>query len=194
MWPTRALHTLKRVYLYDLDVHGQLFLSSAKLRTLATAYRDPRFLATFYARLRRNEGTGDEAKELRKEGYEWISLCEGEENFLRPAEDGSALVYQDLQGQELVYAGGLTSPFDPSSLRVDPSTGYLFHPSPIPRRARDGKSPYGPYSLLRSSLVLERFSHSLDLDEKGGGSFEFDGRRYEIGTLRSGDVWKRQDC
>ncbi|BGP12709.1 hypothetical protein JCM10213_008847 [Rhodosporidiobolus nylandii] len=183
-----------RTYLYDLDIHGQLFLYAAKPRTLATCFRDARFLDTFYSRLRRNESDTDAARELRGRGYEWVSMCMGEENFLCPDEDGSAVVYQGLEGGSLTYAGSLSTPFDPFSLRLDPSSGYLFHPSPLPRRAKTGLSPYGPYSLLRSSLVLERFSDGLELDEDKGGSFEYEGRRYPIALLRDGDVWRRQDC
>ncbi|GAA5887641.1 hypothetical protein JCM6882_001479 [Rhodosporidiobolus microsporus] len=193
MLPTKLLRVAKsaaqqaRVYLYDLDIHGQLFLSSAKHRTLATCYRDPRFLAVFYARLRRNDGLSEEAARLRAQGYEFLSLCEGEENFLRPHKEGSALVFQALEGSDLAYGGAQTLPFEPSSLRLDPSTGYLFHPSPVPRRSKTGISPYGPYSLLRSSLVLERFSDSLELDEDGG-SYDFEGKRHSIGRLAAGDV------
>ena len=93
---------------------------------------------------------------------------------------------------ELTYgASSLSTPFSPSSLRVSPRTGYLFHPSPIPRRSTS--SPYGPYSLLRSALVLDHFADSLELDEKAGGSYEYDGKRYAIGTLKDEDVWWRQD-
>ncbi|GAA5896596.1 hypothetical protein JCM5296_004185 [Sporobolomyces johnsonii] len=182
-----------RTYLYDVDHHGQLFLSSTKHRTIATCYRDPTFLRTFYARLKRNDEGNEEATQLRKKGYEFVSLCMGEMNYLRPDREASALVFQDLQGLELVYAGDLTVPFDPTSLRVDSLTGYLFHPSPTPGRARDKVSPYGPYSLLRSSLVMERFSHSLELDDERGGSFEYEGKRYDIGVLKEGDVYRRQD-
>ncbi|GAA5835200.1 hypothetical protein JCM11251_006642 [Rhodosporidiobolus azoricus] len=196
MLPARVLKSVQaiasnsRVYLYDLDIHGQLFLSSAKHRTLATCYRDPRFLATFYARLRRNESRSEEAKALRSKGYQFVSLCEGEENYLRTDKNGSPLVFQALEGHDLLHAGVQPFPFDPSSLRLDPATGYLFHPSPIPRRSKTGESPYGPYSLLRSSLVLEHFSDSLELDENGG-SYAFAGKRYSIGRLREDDVWRR---
>ncbi|GAA5995053.1 uncharacterized protein JCM10292_004508 [Rhodotorula paludigena] len=177
-----------RTYLYDLDVHGQLFLSSAKHRNVATAFRDARFLDVFVARLRRNDAVGDgEAQQLRKDGYEFVSECMGEMNYLRPDSDGSGLVYTSLEGEELRYAGTLARPFEPDALRVDPHTGYLFHPSPPLRRKVDR---YGPYSLLRSSLVLEHLSSSLELDDKLGGSFEWAGRRREIRLLEEGDVWR----
>ncbi|GAA5846552.1 hypothetical protein JCM5353_005351 [Sporobolomyces roseus] len=190
---TRVLYKVatSRIYHYDLSIHGALFLSSTPLsrRASITAYRDPNFLRIFYARLRRNE----ENEELRKEGFEWVSHCAGEANFLRPAKDGTAIVFDDLVGGDLTYgAGSLSTQFSPSSLRASLHTGYLFHPSPIPRRST-ATSPYGPYSLLRSALVLDHFAGSLELDEKSGGTYEYEGERYEIGTLKDDDVWWRKD-
>jgi len=98
MHSTRVLYKVatSRIYHYDLSIHGALFLSSTPLsrRASITAYRDPNFLRIFYARLRRNE----ENEELRKEGFEWVSHCAGEANFLRPAKDGTAIVFDDLVG------------------------------------------------------------------------------------------------
>ena len=95
---TRTLSkaAISRVYQYDLSIHGALFLSSTppSRRATITSYRDPNFLRIFYARLRRNE----ENEELRREGFEWVSHCAGEANFLKPAKDGSAIVYDDLVG------------------------------------------------------------------------------------------------
>ncbi|GAA6032816.1 hypothetical protein JCM8097_000810 [Rhodosporidiobolus ruineniae] len=201
MLPSRVLlRAVPRTYLYDLDVHGQLFLSSTLHRTLANAFRGP-FLDFFFTRLRRNDAQDDEATRWRAKGYEFLSVCQGERNFLRPDKEGCGLVFQAIEGNDLRYADTLSTAFDPSSLRVDPSSGYLFHPSPLSRRSRSrstkaeepAASPYGPYSLLRSSLVLERFSDSLELDDEKGGSFEWAGMRYKIGLLREGDVWRRAD-
>jgi hypothetical protein len=202
-----------RIYLYDLSIHGALFLSETPVsrRASITAFRDPNFLRTFYTRLRRNE----EDPDLRKEGYEWVSHCQGESNFLRPSLDGTAIVFDDLvkggellshpyhtveadpmssfrSASELTYgAGSLSTPFLPDSLRVSPRTGYLFHPSPIPRRSQT--SPYGPYSLLRSALVLDHFASTLDLEDKGG-SYEFEGTTHAIKQLdEKEDVWWRAD-
>lgn len=210
--------TPPRIYLYTLSIHGDLYLSSSPHQTVATAYRDPRFLTTFFTRLRRNESEDDEARELRSRGYEFVSVCMGEENYLRPDKDGSGMVYQSLQDgrkftselftlpsplplvlsrtdsfrtAELHYGGTLIHPFSPSSLLLHPQTGYLFHPSPVSRRSKT--SHYGPHSLLRSSLVLERFAETLEMEESGGGSYEYEGRRWEFGVLKEGDVWQRRD-
>ncbi|TNY19757.1 Alpha/Beta hydrolase protein [Rhodotorula diobovata] len=119
-------------------------------------------------------------------------------NYLRPDKDGSGLVFQALEDGELQYSGSMTMPFDPRALRVDPATGYLFHPSPLPprtRRRQDAPSRYGPYSLLRSSLVIEHFAKSLELEEEegGGGTFEYAGEQHRIEPLQGGDVWRRRE-
>ncbi|GAA5926326.1 hypothetical protein JCM3775_000986 [Rhodotorula graminis] len=187
-----------RTYLYDVDWNGQLYLSDSKHRNVATAFRDARFLDTFWTRLRRNDTDDEgqaEARRLRAGGYEFVSPCQGEMNYLRPDPAGSGLVFQALEDGELRYADSLSLPFDPQALRVDAATGYLFHPSPAgSRRRRDAPSRYGPYSLLRSSLVIEHFAKSLELDEEGGGgTFEYEGEAYRIEPLQDGDVWRRQD-
>lgn len=120
---------------------------------------------------------------------------------------------------ELLYAGLERHGFDPSALKAD-ERGYLYHPSPLSaralalrsstarRRARRsagrnltdsrtevGEYGFGPYSLMRSSLVLEAFAESLELrdeEEGGGGTIEWQGQRYEIGRLGEGDAWNDQ--
>lgn len=88
-----------RSYFYDVDIHGQLFLSDAKHRNVATAYRDVRFLDTFFTRIRRNEDLAqEEAREARLKGYEFVSECMGEINYVRPDPEGTALVFQALDG------------------------------------------------------------------------------------------------
>ncbi|GAA5821823.1 hypothetical protein JCM10212_003232 [Sporobolomyces blumeae] len=209
-----------RVYHYDLTIHGALFLSSTPpdRRSTITSYRDASFLRVLYARMTRNDlgdrddsnvkwtrDQVDEAREARLHGYEWASHCQGELNLVRPAKDGSIVVFDDLKDGHLTFAAGsLSTPFRPDALRVSPSTGYLFHPSPPPPPASRRSalpstgSRYGPYSLLRSSLVLEHIADSLALDDNdagsnGGGSYEFDGKRYQIEALQADDVWRRID-
>jgi hypothetical protein len=89
-----------RSYFYDVDIHGQLFLSDAKHRNVATAYRDVRFLDTFFTRIRRNDHliATEEAREARLKGYEFVSECMGEINYVRPDPEGTAVVFQALDG------------------------------------------------------------------------------------------------
>jgi hypothetical protein len=81
-------------------------------------------------------------------------------------------------------------PFDPAALRVD-GRGYLYHPSPSPptRRNQAKSSPYGPYSLLRSSLVLTKLTDDLDLDlDNSSARYRWRGTTYDIGPLEEHEV------
>jgi hypothetical protein len=103
----------------------------------------------------------------------------------------------------LRWAGTYTSTFDPSSLKVDPESGYVYHPSPISplgsvrkRVEKEGvqANTFGAYSLLSSALVLQRLATGLDVDpdafpEGKGGSIEWKGERWPMGILQEGDVY-----
>lgn len=76
-------------------------------------------------------------------------------------------------------------------------SGYLYHPSPYPgtpswqRRLERSDSPlaspFGPYSLISSDVVVTHFASDLDVDESGG-TVLWQGKRWEVGVLREGDV------
>ncbi|KAM0793336.1 hypothetical protein ACM66B_000792 [Microbotryomycetes sp. NB124-2] len=146
--PSQAYSTAPtRTYLYDVDVHGQLFLSDTKQRNFVTCFKDPAFLKFFYSRVKMNEGVDPESLTLKSEGYEFVSPCGKELNFVRPAD--TVVVFQSLTSD-----GGLTwacrppppsdgqhadlgesqkeafvVKFEPDKLKAD-SRGYLYHPSP----------------------------------------------------------------
>ncbi|KAI5476374.1 UPF0598 protein C8orf82-like protein [Pseudohyphozyma bogoriensis] len=184
-----------REYFYEVDHTGGLYLSGTKVRNFTSCYKDPAFLDFFYKRLRLNDSDEEDANRYRKEGYEFVSPCGPEVNYVKP--DDSALVFQKLVPQGLTYAGTLIEPFQPSTLLVDPDSGYLYHPSPRQKSRRSSAtspttSQYGEYSLLRSSLVLEAFASSLRMEDERGGSFEWEGKTWEIGVIKPGQVLKRQ--
>ncbi|EST09291.1 Protein of unknown function DUF4505 [Kalmanozyma brasiliensis GHG001] len=123
------------------------------------------------------------------EGYEWISPCGPELNLLRCQD--TPIVFRELSDDgQLSWAGRQTETFQPDALVVDPTNGYVYHPSPQPsRRKKEGATDkYGRLSLLGSNLVLTRLADGLDIDpdafERGeGGSIEWKGRRYKLGLL-----------
>lgn len=98
---TTASPASPRSYFYDVDIHGQLFLSDAKHRNVATAYRDVRFLDLFFTRIRRNTAGAEEARHARSRGYEFVSECMGEVNYVRSDKHGTPLVFQTLDGSGL---------------------------------------------------------------------------------------------
>ncbi len=84
----------------------------------------------------------------------------------------------------LKWAGGLTEPFQPNKLVVDPSNGYVYHPSPQPSRRKRSKGDevdrYGALSLLGSNLVLSGWRTGwrlilISFAEGLGGSIEWKG-------------------
>ena len=101
-----------------VDVHGQLFLHDTVPKNLTSCFKNAEFLDFFFTRLRPNESpsaseeevsqleedwTDAKAGKLREEeacrlargqGYQWISPCMGELNFIK-AED-TPIVYKDL--------------------------------------------------------------------------------------------------
>lgn len=78
-------------------------------------------------------------------------------------------------------------------------SGYLYHPSPYPNtpswaRRLDNSStsapppsPFGPYSLISSDVVVTHFATDLDVDETGG-TVLWQGKRWDVGVLGEGDV------
>ncbi|SJX64788.1 uncharacterized protein SRS1_15213 [Sporisorium reilianum f. sp. reilianum] len=129
------------------------------------------------------------------QGYEWISPCGPELNLVRCQD--TPIVYRELGEDDgmLKWAGSLVEPFRPDSLVVDPSNGYVYHPSPQPSSRRRSKTSsaerYGSLSLLGSNLVLSRLAEGLEIDpdafDRGvGGSIEWKGQRYDLGLLGSG--------
>ncbi|WFD19389.1 hypothetical protein MCAP1_001619 [Malassezia caprae] len=123
---------------------------------------------------------------LQQEGMAWVSPCQGEWNVIHAID--TPIVFRQLtQDGHLVWGGNYTMPWDPAQLRVHPDTGYLYHPSPMPplRRVQArGVSPYGPYSLIASHVVLQHFADGLHMDlDAGGGTLAWGGREYALQPL-----------
>ena len=97
-----------RTYKYVIDHSGAVHLDSARERTLATAYRDKKFLDELYTGLRR------------RRGGKWASQCLGEYSLLRADTGDSAadaeiiVVFDRLVEEQLRFAGTLSEPFEPS--------------------------------------------------------------------------------
>ncbi|PWN33864.1 uncharacterized protein FA14DRAFT_108073, partial [Meira miltonrushii] len=207
-----------RAYRYAIDTHGQLFLHDTVPKNLTSCYKNPEFLNFFFTRIRRNyaeaakpetvanldeewteTGTysADQVLQLgRAQGYHWLSPCQGEYNIIRSAD--SPIVFRELSEDGILsWAGTLQTEFNPSALKVDAETGYVYHPSPVPpltslrKQVTKDFHPYGAYSLLSSALVLQRLATGLDIDpdafaDQHGGSIEWHGKRYNMGIVQDG--------
>lgn len=122
---TAPLGTLvPRTYHYDLDAHGQIFLTGTRHRNFTSNLaRDVSFADTFLRRIRRlKAGEAEDADEE----YTHVSVCAGEQNLVRIA--ATPIVFQDLVDDRLTWAGSFTLPFEPERICVS-DQGYLFHPS-----------------------------------------------------------------
>lgn len=212
-----------RAYRYAIDTHGQLFLHDTVPKNLTSCYKNPEFLNFFFSRVRPNDAKAADVESVahlddewtetgqfsadqtlqigRRQGYHWFSPCQGEYNLIRSAD--SPIVFRELsQDGTLTWAGNLQSNFQPFALKVDSETGYVYHPSPVPpltslrKQVTENYHPFGAYSLLSSSLVLQRLASGLEIDpdlfaEQQGGSIEWHGKRYNMGIIQDGiDVFR----
>lgn len=87
-----------RTYRYTLDLHGQLFLSSTPHKTFTSAHRDPRFLATFFRRLRPLDPL--EVDPADGFVYRWVSECLGERNLLYSVCGKTPIVFTRLEEEK----------------------------------------------------------------------------------------------
>lgn len=178
---TSAFYNLwaaKRVYFYQVDLRGRLFLDSPTLlrRNEATCLRDVQFLDFFFKHLQpiaRFSASPlytkwkDTIHQFENE-YPWISPCGRELNFVRA--DDTPIVYKDLieNGGEswLTYAGTLKQKFDPSRLAVRNERVYFINTT-------------GDLGLLHPDLA-QRISANIDLQS---GHFTWQSARYVLPTI-----------
>ncbi|KAI7964688.1 hypothetical protein MJO29_002786 [Puccinia striiformis f. sp. tritici] len=130
-----------RSYNYDIDLNGRVYLSDVRSRNFINCYRDVNFLNILFKKLRKNQIEPNH----QSIGPEELQLSQG--NF----EKGYKWMH------ELIYGGSMKKTFEPSQLKFDRSTGWLFHPSPSEKNN-------GRYSLLSSSILFDSLQDSIDLE------------------------------
>ncbi|XP_078046139.1 UPF0598 protein CG30010 [Augochlora pura] len=140
-----------REYFYYIDHQGMLFLDDARMKNFTSCFKDKKFLAFFFKRLKKNE-TG-----RYMEDFPYISLCGPERNFVRcddlPIVFTKVLQKQDNEtGKEADWFGYahaeelLMVPFEPEKLYMNIQNGRVYHPAP--ERA-------GGIGLVRSKIAIE---------------------------------------
>eukprot|EP01139_Manchomonas_bermudensis_P010883 Amastigsp_a341442_128.p3 type:complete len:194 gc:universal Amastigsp_a341442_128:1493-912(-) len=147
----------RRAYFYEVSHQGWLFQMGTRHRSIATAYRDVRFLNFFFKRLVPNDI-------ILQSEFSYVSPCGVELNFVRPDELPIVFFELDRATQELVFGGSLRTPFDPRALRAT-ANGRLLHPSPI-----------CGWGLIRDALVVQ-----MDIDYEAM-SITWNGSRFLIPT------------
>jgi len=160
-----------RTYEYVVDHAGAVHLDTpGRLRTVATAYRDVKFLDGLYGGLRR-----------RRDGR-WAQRCAGEINFLRldsgdeiaDARLIAVFTALDADAAALAYGGSRAAPFDPAALRVCASSGRLYHAL--------ADSRLGPLGLV-GAPVAHALAPRLALDDAGGCELAWRGGAYRVPPL-----------
>ena len=124
-----------REYFYYVDLHGRLYLDGTdgqrsakgrpKVYNIATCLKEPKFLDFFFRQMRVNNLP--EGSKHRENGYNFLSPCGRELNFVRAAD--TALVFSRLSEDRFFYAPSLSVPFDKTALMVSPQ-GRMYHPAP----------------------------------------------------------------
>ncbi len=158
-----------RRYFYHVDLQGRLFLEDTVPKNVATSLKSARFLDFFFRMLRAND-SGEHAE------YPFVSPCQGELNFIRPADRHGPIVFDRIEARDgsrvLVFAGTLEEPWDPSLLAWDTTTDRLYHP------VREHARLKGSWGLIRSQVGVA-LSEGFIAHQNGVG-LVFEGREYPI--------------
>ncbi|XP_046736037.1 UPF0598 protein CG30010 [Diprion similis] len=167
-----------REYFYYIDHQGMLFLDDSRMKNFTSCFKEKKFLAFFFKRLRKNE-TGRYMND-----FPYLSLCGRERNFVRcddlPIVFTHVIRKEDLDTgvvkNQFSYAHAdelLTVPFEPAKIFMSMETGRVYHPAPIIA---------GGIGLVRSKLAIE-FSKYFEFhngEEQSPTHFSWDSNRYDL--------------
>ncbi|XP_053998436.1 UPF0598 protein CG30010 isoform X1 [Hylaeus anthracinus] len=140
-----------REYFYYIDHQGMLFLDDARMKNFTSCFKDKKFLAFFFKRLKKND-TGRYTK-----NFPYVSLCGPERNFVRC--DDLPIVFTKIVGKQNSETGKeedwfgyahaeelLMVPFHPDKLYMNIQSGRVYHPAP---------EKVGGIGLVRSKIAIE---------------------------------------
>ncbi|XP_067007583.2 UPF0598 protein CG30010 [Anabrus simplex] len=164
-----------REYFYFIDHQGMLFLDDARMKNFTSCFKDKKFLAFFFKRLKFNT-TGRYS-----EDFPYLSVCGQERNFVRC--DDYPIVYthviKDEDGEEQFCYGHagelLTVKFEPEKLLMSSETGRVYHPAP---------QKLGSVGLVRSKLAIEfsQYFQFHDGEHNAPTHFTWRGTTHELST------------
>lgn len=169
-----------REYFYYVDHQGMLFLDDVRIRNFTSCFKDKKFLAFFFKRIKINN-TGRYMQE-----FPYVSLCGVERNFVRC--DDLPIVFTKIIEKENVETGKkedwlgyshseelLMVPFEPQRLFMDPSSGRVYHPAP---------DRVGGIGLVRSKIAIELsvFFYFENGEEKSPTHFQWKNKIYSINS------------
>lgn len=167
-----------REYFYYIDHQGMLFLDDSKMKNFTSCFKEKKFLAFFFKRLRIND-SGKYDKE-----FPYVSPCGREMNFVRC--DDLPIVFTHIlevgdHGTESTdwlsygHAGDLLKvKFEPTKLCMPSYSGRLYHPA---------HEAVGGVGLVKSSLTIElskHFTYRGDNTDEMPIAFTWKGKKYAL--------------
>ncbi|XP_011501574.1 PREDICTED: UPF0598 protein CG30010 [Ceratosolen solmsi marchali] len=166
-----------REYFYFIDHQGMLFLDDTKIKNFTSCFKDKKFLAFFFKRLRLNNTD-------RYKDFPYLSLCGRERNYVKC--DDLPIVFTQVLQKENVETGKkedyfsynhahelLMIPFEPNKIFMSVHSGRVYHPAP---------EVIGGIGLVKSSLAIEFSSHFYFENgaENGPTQFNWQGKEYKL--------------
>jgi hypothetical protein len=177
----------QRCYFYNIDLHGRLYLEENPIKNITSSIKDMKFLDFFFAHIKYINETHQEymrQHDIPVEDYPFVSICQREWNFIRPA--ATPIVFHSLIDNEQILLYGssnillLREPLDETSgIVISKVSGKLYHkltthsyyPLSIRKRypslhlTTQQQQQQPQYALIRSTIALSLSDRIVDLDE-----------------------------
>lgn len=125
---------LPRVYFYEIDDSGRVYLEGVKHRNMTTCMSDVKFLNQLFQRLQLTKTWAEKKKlpaNVSADKYPFLSTCMGELNFIKV--ETTPIVFREIFSHEgvdmLRYGVSSTVRFRPDEITVN-AAGKMFHPAP----------------------------------------------------------------
>lgn len=174
-------HKQQRCYFYNIDLHGRLYLEENPIKNVTSSIKDMKFLDFFFASIKYVNETHKEymnQHNIPTQDYPYVSICQNEWNFIRPA--ATPIVFHSLIDKEqyLLYGSNntllLREPFDETNgIVISKVSGMLYHkltthsyyPLSIRKRYPSLQTQQPQYALIRSTIALELSDRIVSLDD-----------------------------
>jgi Domain of unknown function (DUF4505) len=178
---TSEEHKQQRCYFYNIDLHGRLYLEENPIKNVTSSIKDMKFLDFFFASIKYVNETHKEymnQHNIPTQDYPFVSICQNEWNFIRPA--ATPIVFHSLIDKEqyLLYGSNntlmLREPFDETNgIVISKVSGMLYHkltthsyyPLSIRKRYPSLQTQQPQYALIRSTIALALSDRIVNLDD-----------------------------
>ncbi|XP_074593356.1 UPF0598 protein CG30010 [Brevipalpus obovatus] len=162
-----------REYFYFIDHQGMLFLDDSKMKNFTSCFKEKKFLAFFFSRLKMNDSGSYQME------FPYLSLCGREHNYVRCDDVPIVFTHSQRDGKGdwfLYYNHGtenMKHAFQPAEICMLPKSGRIYHPAP---------DRVGGVGLIKSSFAIEisKFFGYEGFEDDPPTSFTWDNTRYEL--------------